>query len=159
MENENENLDSLNETEADTETSDASQVDVNALIEQNKKLYARAKAAEAKLKQPQPKPDITKKEEPNVLTEDKVWEVADLIRQGYTRKDAEFLMKNGGTKALEDPNSYVSIAMKNIMEQRKAEQMAAQTASGGGEESSSIIPEDKLKSMSADEMEKILPHA
>ena len=99
-------------------------------------------------------------------SDDKIWEVADLISKGYTKQDAEFIERNGGKAALADPNSHASLALKAIVDQRKAEQAATQTDQSGGEDSFRVtnfnIPKNAsltdLKKSIAD-MEKALPHA
>jgi len=135
-----------------------------------RQLTARAKNAEAELKALREKP-IEKPAESNNNNSNQplgadVWEVADLIRQGYTKADAEFLQANGGKEALADTNSYASIALKAVMEQRKAETAASQTDQSGGEDSLRAynfnLPKNPsvndLKKSLAD-MEKALPHA
>jgi len=144
-----------------------------AEAEARRQLTARAKAAETELKELKSKQkDVTETTvtestiSSSTDTDAKIWEVADLIRKGYTKQDAEFLQSNGGIQALNDPKSYASIAMKSIMEQRKAEAAAAQTDQSGGEDrltsTSFALPRNPtladLKKSTAD-MEKALPHA
>lgn len=124
-----------------------------------KQILARAKKAEAEakaLKEATPKPAA----EAPATNDDKLWEIADLIQQGYTKSDAEFINNNGGSQALKDPNSYVSVALKGIKEQRRAEAEASKTddSSGMSAVERKYNPE-KLKSMTAEELEKILPKA
>lgn len=83
-----------------------------------------------------------------------------MIRQGYTRADAEFIQKNGGRKAMEDPNSYVNLALRTLKEQRTAEQAASQaSATSGQTEIERKYTPEQLKNMSVAELEKLLPHA
>lgn len=126
-----------------------------------KQILARARKAEEKLKELRPvetpKP-LAEAQTPNI--DEKIWEVAEMIQQGYTKADAEFIQKNGGREALKDPNSYVSVALRTLQEQRKAEQAASETTtvSGMSEIERKYTPE-QLKNMSIQELEKILPHA
>lgn len=125
-----------------------------------KQILARAKKAEAEAKAlreaavPKPPEAATVQ-----ATDDKLWEVADMIQQGYTRADAEFIQRNGGADALKDPNSYASIALKNITEQRRAESEASKATdvSGMTAVERKYSPE-KLASMTVEELEKVLPH-
>lgn len=110
--------------------------------------------------------DATKKAPPKIinnpssLNEDKVWEIADYIREGYSREDVDFIMRNGGKKALQDPKSIVSIALKTKREQVRAEQEANKLAdtSTMSEVERKYTPA-QLANMSSAELEKILPHA
>lgn len=116
-------------------------------------ILARAKAAEAKLKEGK----ITQPEKGSQLNE----ALIDLRIDGYTREDADFILRNGGRKALEDANSYVSIAIKARRDQRLSEEAASQTSQNSSQLSEverKYTPE-QLKNMSAKELEKILPHA
>jgi len=163
MENENnENQDSLTLDEEITLEETTEEVDVEKLKETNKKLFERAKNAEAKLKQV--KPHINRKEEQsstdNFATKEEIWAVADYIREGYDRNDVNFILKNGGREALNDSNSYVSVALKAKSEQRRAEQEAAKTTNGGGmSEIERKYTPDQLANMTSAELEKILPRA
>jgi hypothetical protein len=147
-----------------------------AEAEARRQLTARAKTAEAEKKAALAELADLKGKNTTVTTEstisssttdtDKVWEVADLISKGYNKQDAEFIEKNGGKAALADPNSYTSIALKAMMEQRTAERAATQTDQSGGEDSFLAVnfnlPKNPttadLKKSIAD-MEKALPHA
>lgn len=125
-----------------------------------KQILARARKAEAEnktLKEATPKPAV---ETPVQTDDDKLWDIAELMTQGYTKSDAEFIKNNGGTAALKDPNSYVSIALKGIKEQRRAEAEASKTDDSSGMTSveRKYSPE-KLATMTAEELEKILPKA
>lgn len=116
-------------------------------------ILARAKAAEAKLKEGK----ITQPEKGSQLNE----ALIDLRIDGYTREDADFILRNGGRKALEDANSYVSIAIKARRDQRLSEEAASQTSQNSSQLSEverKYTPE-QLKNMSSKELEKILPHA
>jgi len=157
---EHEIIDSTTNTEMDTDIilDDASgEVDVEALKEQNKKLFERAKKAEAKLKQVKPTQNITN-DKPNTYGIDD--EVLDLRLEGYSKSDVEFIMKNGGRKSLEDKNSLVAIAINQKKEQERAERASSQTSdtSSMSEVERKYTPE-QLNNMSVSDLEKILPRA
>jgi len=119
-------------------------------------LLARTRKAEAKNKAPQ----INKTEVNNDSLKDEMWTIADYIRDGYDREDVDFIMRNGGRDALKDSNSYVSIALKQKMEQRKAENATLQN--GGGSQLSEFerkYTPEQLENMSSAELAKILPRA
>lgn len=87
-------------------------------------------------------------------------EVVDLRLDGYSKKEVEWIMKNGGRKVLEDQNSLVSIAIKAQREQAKAEAAASSVADTTGmSEIERRYTPDQLRNMSVKELEKILPHA
>ena len=160
MDEQNVNQDTPNTDDTQDVIQDINSVDVAKVLETNKRLYGRAKAAEAELKAyknqltPPPQSDI-----PSPQLDDKLWEVAEYIREGYSREDVDFIIKNGGKEALAQPDSYVSVALKAKQEQRRAEEAAAQTGkSGFGEIERQYTPE-QLKNMSAKELEAILPKA
>lgn len=157
---EQEIIDSTTNTDTDTDIilDDASgEVDVEALKEQNKKLFERAKKAEAKLKQVKPTQNITN-DKPNTYGIDD--EVLDLRLEGYSKSDVEFIMKNGGRKSLEDKNSLVAIAINQKKEQERAERASSQTVdtSSMSEVERKYTPE-QLNNMSVSDLEKILPRA
>lgn len=87
-------------------------------------------------------------------------EVVDLRLDGYSKDEVAWIMKNGGRKALEDKNSYTSIAINARREQLKAEQAASQVndTAGLSEIERKYTPEE-LKSMPLKELEAILPKA
>lgn len=119
-----------------------------------KQALARAKTAESKLKA---KPQITNQANQNQGIDD---EVLDLRLDGYSKDEVLFISRNGGRKALEDANSFVSIALKTKRDQAKAEAEASKTAdtSQMSEVERKYTPE-QLKNMSAKELAEILPHA
>lgn len=120
--------------------------------EANKKLYARTKAAEEAKKQ---SATITNPQDTPKIDD----EMLELRLQGYTREDAEFVIKNGGIKSLEDKNSLVSLAINQKREQARAENAAnavGQDTSSLSEVERKYTPE-QLKNMSAKELENILP--
>lgn len=124
----------------------------NKIIRQ---VLARAKKAETKIKAEPPV--VTNQEQSKDFFED---ERFDLFQEGHSKDTIKFIIANGGRKALEDPNSLVSIAVRAQQEQRKAEQAASHTAdtSGMSELERKYTPE-MLKNMSVAELEKIVPRA
>jgi len=102
------------------------------------------------------KNDVEGSSKYNILEDD----VADLIFEGYKKDEVKFILANGGRKALEDKDSYVSIAINAKREQKKTEDAVSQTSNkgvvnSGGKE----YTLNQLNNMSAEELEKILPHA
>lgn len=124
-----------------------------------KQILARARKAEAEAKALKEAAKPEPQAEAKTSDDDKLWEIAEMIQEGYTRADAEFIQKNGGRQALNDPNSYVSVAVTNIREQRRAELAASQTDTSGGSAIERKYTQEQLQNMSADELEKLLPHA
>lgn len=86
-------------------------------------------------------------------------EVIDLRLDGYSKEEVEFIIKNGGRKALEDTNSFVSIALNTKREQAKAESAAQIPDSSQLSEVERKFTPEQLKNMSAKELETLLPHA
>ncbi len=129
--------------------------------EARRQLTARAKKAEDEVRTLKTQ---AIKEEPIINTpETQVTlndEVVDLRLDGYSKQEVEWIMKNGGRKVLDDPNSLVSIAIKAQREQLAAEQAAGQVANtvGLSEIERKYTPE-QLRNMSVKELEAILPHA
>lgn len=87
-------------------------------------------------------------------------EVVDLRLDGYSKSEVEFIMKNGGRKALEDSSSYVSIAVNTRREQERAEANASKVSSKSGmtDVERKYTPE-QLKNMPLAELEKLVPKA
>ena len=86
-------------------------------------------------------------------------EVADLILSGHTKDETKFILANGGRKALEDKNSYVSIAINAKREQRKTEEAVSQTSNKAFVAGGKTYSEADLKNMTPEEMMKVLPQA
>lgn len=163
-ENGNSTTTTENETEIVIKGDTPTPEEVQALKDQNKKLFERAKKAEGFEKNSEgqwikkQKPSDTVITKPNTAgIED---EVLDLRLEGYTKPQVEFIMKNGGRKALEDKNSLVSIAIEKQREQARAEHAASQTTDNSSlsEVERKYTPE-QMKNMSQADLEKILPHA
>lgn len=147
-------------TPSGTETFEELQQKLANAEKAKKQILARARKAEERLKEYKPV-ETPKAPATETSIDDRLWDVADMIRQGYTRADAEFIQKNGGSEAMKDPNSYVSVALRTLQEQRRAEQASSGTnasTSGLSEIERKYTPE-QLKNMSVAELEKILPHA
>lgn len=132
--------------------------------EARRQLTARAKTAEqdkrealTKLAQYESKQIINSETPPPMTLND---EVVDLRLDGYSKKEVEWIMLNGGRKVLDDPNSLVSIAIKAQREQLAAEQAAsgANSDQGLSEIERKYTPE-QLRNMSVKDLEAILPHA
>jgi hypothetical protein len=85
-------------------------------------------------------------------------EELDLRLSGHTKEQADFIMRNGGRKALEDP--FVKAALSSMKEQEEAEAAASAIpdTSGMTEVERKYTPE-QLKDMSRADLEKILPKA
>ena len=164
MANEIESLDSQNpvvDTVNDENEAVFTQAEVEELLkakdEEKNRLYARLKKAESK--STDAKPALIR--QPAQQAEETIWELADYIRDGYSREEVEFLKTNGGRDALKDPNSLVSLALKAKQEQKKAELAASQASdttqyTDGSYEKLSI---NDLKGKTAAELAKLLPHA
>lgn len=121
-----------------------------------KSLLARAKKAESLVKSAK-RPQTIIREEPKDFFED---ERLDLLSQGYSKDQIKFIMNNGGTKALEDSNSLVSLALKTQKEQKKAEEAASRVEDTSHlSEVERKYTDEQLRNMSLEELKKILPHA
>jgi hypothetical protein len=120
-----------------------------------RQLTARAKAAEEAVKKSR---ETLKPKEPQApVSTDYRDEVYDLRLDGYSREEAQFIMKNGGRKALEE-NNYVKVAIETLREQKKAEQAIPDTDTGKSDIERKYTPE-QLEKMPMEELVKILPHA
>ena len=85
-------------------------------------------------------------------------EVVDLRLDGYSKQEVEWSIKNGGRKVLDDPNSFVTIAIKAQREQKAAENAANQVSSNIGlSEVERKYTREQLAAMSVKELEAILP--
>lgn len=126
------------------------------VVKKNKQLFARLKKAETEAKTKEPlKPQVS---EPETKHDDSYWkETMELRLSGYTEKEAEYLMKNGGKKALED--EYVLAAINVKREQTKAEAASVDTASSNKSDIERKYTPEQLSAMSVEELEKILPKA
>lgn len=90
-------------------------------------------------------------------TSDKDWrERMELKVMGHQDDEIDFLMRNGGKKALDDP--FVKQTISNMQTQRKAEIAAVDTDANKSDIEQKYTA-DQLKGMSTTELEKILPKA
>lgn len=116
MDNENENIDSLNNEDeqsiiADIDNSDEQDIDVDKLLETNKKLYSRAKKAEEearkykqlieKEKTVEVKPKVETKTNESSLTKEEII----LFAKGYSIEEVERIKK---IALLDDTNPLVA---------------------------------------------------
>lgn len=113
--------------------------------EKRKKLEAELNALKS-----QPKETV---EEPKNLID----EAVDLRLDGYSKQEVDFILKNGGRKAIEDPNSFVSLAIKTRKEQTQAEIEASKTSRSGGTDTIKGYTPEQIANMSSKELEKLLP--
>lgn len=124
--------------------------------EARRQIHARALKAETELKalksQP-PKEKEVERAQPSTVID----EAVDLRLDGYSKSEVDFILKNGGRKAIEDPNSFVSLAIKTHKEQQRAEQEASKTSTSGGTETVKGYTPEQIANMSAKELEKLLP--
>lgn len=119
----------------------------DAAIAERDLQHKRATKAEAKLKE---KPLTTNESSTN---SDERFERLELKTEGYNSDEVDFLMQNGGRKALEN-----SIAMAGIEAIRKKAKSTEATPSGTGKSAVyQKFTEPDLKKMSAEELEKIIP--
>jgi excinuclease UvrABC ATPase subunit len=87
-------------------------------------------------------------------------EVADLILGGYDKEETRFILANGGRKALENKESFVSVAINAKRDQRRTEEAVSQTSNKGYVvQGGKSYSEEQLRNMSPEEMLKVLPHA
>jgi len=151
MENETENIDSLNDEMVEETTLTVE--DYNKLLkekeeleEKNKKLYARVKqSSEKKTVLDTPNPQIV-----NELARLKLQ-----VEHGIKDPEAiDFIMKNGGEKALD--NQYIKKTIETMQEQKRAEEAVVSEDSSKSEFEKKYTP-DELRNMSAEDLEKILP--
>lgn len=151
----------VGETTEEVEKTSADPIDAIEDIDELRKVAKANRSAANRYRKDakQTKPQIINKVEskPYNILED---EVADLILGGYTKEDVRFIVANGGRKALEDKESYVSVAIAAKRDQRKTEDAVSQTSSKGyvapGGKS---YTEEQLKNMTPEEMMKVLPNA
>lgn len=156
MENENnENFDSeIEETQPVQLTVDdyrKLEAEKLALEEKNRKLYARLKKEESSDKKPLVE---TQKDS---ISNTEFTRLKLKVDSGITDPDAlDFIMKNGGEKALENP--YIKATIENMILQKNAEKAVISEESGKSEVEKKYTTA-QLKDMPSEELEKILPHA
>jgi hypothetical protein len=147
----------------DLDLNTASQEEIKAhalkLKEMNAQLYARTKKAETTKKESdealrkavQEKMGTTEpKTEFN--NEDRFARI-ELMAKGYSDDELDFIMANGGKKALENP--FVKSAVEGIRTQRKAEQ-AATIDSSSKSDISKRYTDAQIAKMSAKQLQELL---
>lgn len=150
------NLDEGTAQDTQTESTD-SQVDIEELqaradkADEYKKYADRVAAENAKLKKSSKQEDLKTNE--SSTNSDERFERLELKTEGYKSDEVDFLIQNGGRKALENP-----IVMAGIEAMRKKQKSTDATPSGTAK---SLVyqkyTEPDLRKMSAEELEKILP--
>jgi len=120
-----------------------------------KQAIARAKKAEAEAKalkvSAAPKEHVEDKPAPSG---DSLETRVELRLQGFDKSAVEFIMNNGGLKALENP--FIKKTVELMSEQSRAEK-AQPDADSGKSEIEKKYTQEQLKNMSAEELYKILP--
>lgn len=135
--------------------------DYEAVVGQNRKLYARIKkekerrakagetAAPAKTADPQTPPAGQ--------GDDKAWrERMELKTDGYSEKEVEFIQKNGGRAAIDDP--FVKSAIESMRNQKKAEEAQVATDAPKSDIEKQYT-DQQLREMKTEDLEKLLPKA
>jgi len=157
MENEAENINSQNDEVVVEETTltvdDYNRVkeELEAEKAKNAKLYARVQKEKKVESQPLAKVNETG------ISSAEFTRLKLKVDFGISDPEAlDFVMKNGGEKALENP--YIKKTIDTMLEQKRAEQ-AVVSGSDGQSEVEKKFTQGQLKDMSAEELEKILPHA
>lgn len=107
----------------------------------------------------QPQKPIIKQEESRSNSID-MDEALELRLDGYSKDEVKFIQSNGGRAVLEDPTSFVSIALNTKREQKRAEDAAGKVVdtSSLSEVERKYTPE-QLENMPLDELYKVLPKA
>jgi len=139
----------------DLEDTEALKAELAKKSDAVRQLTARAKAAEELVKKSRETSKTVETQAP--VSTDYRDEVYDLRLDGYSREEAQFIMKNGGRKALEQ-NNYVKVAIETLREQKKAEEAIPDTDTGKSDIERKYTPE-QLEKMPMEELKKILPHA
>lgn len=150
---ENVELEEINEEE-----SDSPEKDWKAEALKYKAIADRRKEKLEKVSQPTAQPTVERQE----VTPTDILKSPEftLHRQGYDEREIEFIMKNGGMKALEDQSSIVAIGIKTAREQRAAEDASGQVSdkSGQTEVERKYTPE-QMRNMPKDELANLIGFA
>lgn len=138
------------------------EAELQKLSDTNKKLFARAKKAEAKAKETKPPVEAPKEKEEtkiNTPTEDTAMQQRldrlELKADGYSPKEIDFIMKQGGLAAKDD--EFVQEAIAALREKQKSQDAAPE-----GSPKSPVYKkytQAELQDMSVEQLKKILPHA
>lgn len=124
------------------------------LEKKNKQLYARIKKSEEESSDK--KTALVETQSSNVDNE-KLTRLELKVDHGISDPEAvDFVMKNGGPEALKNP--YIKAAVDQILTQKKTEAAIVQEEAGKSEIEKKYTTA-QLKSMSSEDLEKILPHA
>ena len=132
--------------------------DYEAVVTQNRRLYARLKKKKPASADPAtPAKPAEQQTPPAAKPEDDKWrEAMELKTDGYSSEEVAFIQKNGGRAAIDDP--FVKAALESIRNQKKAE--AAQVA--GAAPKSDVekqYTDQQLREMKTEDLEKLLPKA
>lgn len=147
------------ELEVDQEENNQPEVDKKSdLTERERQLLARVKKAEAKVKkfketladEEDTKPLIKKTNDINL---EERFERLELKGDGYSTEEIDYIMKNGGSKALKDP--YIKKTI-DVMRNEKVSEDAIPDSSAKSGTYKNYTSQD-LKKMSLDELDKIVP--
>ena len=137
-----ENEETAVEATADDDEAEVLKAKIADLEEKNKQLYARVKKEKPTLPTNQSSPDS-----------DARFERLELKTEGYNSSEVDFLMQNGGRKALEN-----KIVVAGIEAMRKEAKSKEATPSGTAKSAVyQKYTEQDLKRMSVEDLEKIIP--
>lgn len=164
------NVDTSNDTETTVNDSSTAEEKLLALEEQNKKLYARAKKAEGfvqdssgnwvKKEAPKPQATISEQRESTKPSDILKADEFKLYRQGYTESEIDFIMHNGGMKALADDKSPLVLGLKVAREQRKAEEAAGKVGDTSGQsEVERKYTAEQMRNMKKEDLANLIGYA
>ena len=149
------------EAELESEDSESDDTDWKAEALKYKSMARRYKQKTIEKQETQPE---KKEQEPLQVNrvEDKpiLDEAVDLRLDGYTKDEVLFILQNGGRRALDTPDSYVSLAIKTKREQRRAEEEASKAKDTS--QMTGVTKKyttEQLAKMSSKDLAKILPHS
>lgn len=158
-ENQDSKPDDASEQELEPESTpeaQAEEVDVEALKAENARLEkvakdqkGRADKAEIQLKELKKKPQ----EQANETPSDDKFQRLELKTDGYSSEEADFILRNGGIEAANDP--YVKEAIASM--RKKAKSLEATPAGTAKSPVFKKFSERELKNMPLAELEKIVP--
>lgn len=162
MADENVILDTPNEAPAAGETAEQR---ASRLEETNKKLYERTKKAEADAKEAKQKLSEVK---PVISeTRSETFRPSDILkadefklyRQGYSEKEIDLIMHNGGAKILEDKTNPLVLGLNASKQQRLAEEAAGNVVDSSGlSEIERKYTEQDFRNMKKEDIAKLIPH-
>lgn len=161
----NENQDSTNTgVDITAETNTTEEVDVEKLMESNRKLFERTKKAEAEAKAlrdaSKSKTDISEKQGNTKPSDILKADEFKLYREGYNESEIDFIMHNGGRKILEDEKSPLTLGLRVSREQRKAEEASGQTSDKTGlSEVERKYTTEQMRNMKPDDLAKLIGYA